>query len=291
MARVLARRVHLAHLGRAFDGRGGGVGGQCVGLPPEVPNWWRLVLRGKLPSKGAVRRGQQAGPVKRVLTEPELAQLLPWLPNYSRDVADALTLYLWTCCRGAEIVAMQRAEISDEDGTWWWTIPKAKLKMRRHPLVTDLRVPLLGRARAVVQRRLQALDGVPGNPAGWLFPSRGVLGHIEQKAVGVAVWVHAPGCTSQKDYVRPRCPVDDWAPHDLRRTGRTLLAALGCPAEVAEAALGHLQPGIIGVYDRHHYNAERLHWLSRLSQRLEQLAGQGVAAPAAPPPPAPPPPA
>ena len=44
-----------------------------------------------------------------------------------------------------------------------------------------------------------------------------------------------------------------------------------CPNEIAEAILGHVQPGIVGVYNRHHYDAERLLWLTRLSERLEGL--------------------
>ena len=64
----------------------------------------------------------------------------------------------------------------------------------------------------------------------------------------------------------------DWTPHDLRRTGRTLLASLGCPAEIAEAILGHLPPGIQSVYNLHSYDAERRRWLTRLARRLETLA-------------------
>lgn len=240
-------------------------------LPPTVPNWWRMVLRGKLPSRGKIVGGEHQGIVKRVLSEAEVGALLTWLPNFSRDIQDVLTLYLWTCCRGAEIVAMERAEIGTEAGVMWWTAPRAKLKMRRNPLTTDLRVPLLGRAAAVVARRIESHDKA------FVFPSRGASGHIEQKAVGVAVWTHLPGCESQREWVRPRVPVAAWAPHDLRRTGRTLLASLGCPAEVAEAILGHLLPGVQGVYDRHGYDAERLLWLKRLAERLEQIAGQGRA--------------
>ena len=69
-----------------------------------------------------------------------------------------------------------------------------------------------------------------------------------------------------------------WAPHDLRRTGRTVLAALGCPAEVAEAILGRLQPGIQATYNVHTYDAERRVWLTRLAERLEALASRGLAA-------------
>lgn len=95
---------------------------------------------------------------------------------------------------------------------------------------------------------------------------------FQQKAVGVAVWSHMPYSETRPEWVRPRLPVTHWAPHDLRRTGRTMLAALGCPLEVAEAILGHLPPGVQGVYNRHGYDAERRHWLGVLSARLEAIS-------------------
>lgn len=235
-------------------------------LAPDVPNWWRLVLRGKLASKGKIVGGEHQGVEKRVLSEAELQLLLPWMPNFTRAVEDALTLTLWTCCRSGEVVAMEAEEITEEPDGWWWTIPREKMKMRRNPLTVDLRVPLEGRALAVVKRRLQV------TPEGYLFPSPSKRGHIDQKALGVAVYVHMPHCEFREEWVRPRLPVAGWAPHDLRRTGRTLLASLGCPTEVAEAILGHLQPGVVGTYNRHDYSAERRAWLTQLSAKLESLA-------------------
>jgi integrase len=234
-------------------------------LPPEVPNWWRLVLRGKLPSKGKKVAGKNIGAGKRVLTQPELSLLIPWLPNFSRDIDDALTLYLWTCCRGAEIVAMEAHEITEEADGLWWTVPREKLKMLRNPLTTDLRVPLVGRARSVVMRRLDVWK------AGWLFPSRGKSGHIEQKAIGVATWMHSKRNELKPEWVRPRLPVAEFSPHDLRRTSRTVLSSLGCPFDIGELILGHLPPGTQPVYDRHGYDAERRLWLTRLSDHLESL--------------------
>jgi integrase len=169
--------------------------------------------------------------------------------------------------------------VAEEPDGWWWTVPRAKLKMRRNPLLSDLRVPLVGRALLVVQRRLaarQALSesaGAAGAAAAFVFPSRGASGHIEQKALGVAVWTHMPGCELREEWIRPRLPVQAWAPHDLRRTSRTMLAAMGCPAEVAEAILGHMLPGVQGTYNRHTWDAERRLWLTRLADRLETLAG------------------
>jgi len=45
--------------------------------------------------------------------------------------------------------------------------------------------------------------------------------------------------------------------HDLRRTARTQLAALGVRRQVAERCLGHAIRGVEGTYDRHDYFKER----------------------------------
>jgi integrase len=45
--------------------------------------------------------------------------------------------------------------------------------------------------------------------------------------------------------------------HDLRRTMRTHLAALGIRSEVAERCLGHHLRGVEGVYNTHDYFQER----------------------------------
>lgn len=102
-----------------------------------------------------------------MLSEAETGELIRWLPNFTSLADDALTLYLWTCIRGAEITAMEASEITEERDGLWWTVPKSKTKGARHPLATDLRVPLVGRAEAVVRRRLAEA------PKGYLFPSTG----------------------------------------------------------------------------------------------------------------------
>jgi integrase len=163
---------------------------------------------------------------------------------------------------------MHASEITEESDGLWWTIPKAKTKNARVELATDLRVPLEGRAATIVRRRLNLSSD------GYLFPSTGRFGHVEQKTIGVAVHYHLPHCKTTPQYQRPRLPVIKWAPHDLRRTSRTLLAAMGCPDSVAEAILGHIQPGIQGTYNRHGYDKERREWIRLLSTKLENLASE-----------------
>ena len=239
-------------------------------IPEETPNWWRQILRGKLRSKGKIVDGAHQGRERRVLDANEMATLIRFLPNFTQLIDDILTLYIWTGARGAEIVQMEAREIAQEADGWWWTVPKEKLKMGRNDLAVDFRVPLVGRALAVVRRRLVLYQ------KGYLFPSQRAnarLPHVEQKVVGVAVYGVRP------DVVNERLPADrpkvlrlaSWAPHDLRRTVKTTLASMGCPEEVSEAVLGHMPHGIIGVYNRHTYDKERKVWLTLLAEYWEKL--------------------
>lgn len=235
-------------------------------LPETSPNWWRLIMRGQLRSKGRMIQGERAGKSKRVLSEAELSLVIPWLPNFSRLVEEVCTLYLWTGTRGGEITAIMAEEVTDEVDGLWWTVPRLKTKNGWREGSIDLRVPLVGRAEAIVRRRIEAVK------TGYLFPSGGKLPWIQQKTIGCQVWMHMPYSTTRPEYVRPRLPVTKWAPHDLRRSARTQLAAIGCSDEVAEAVLGHMPTGIKGVYNLHSYDKERREWLTKLSARLEALA-------------------
>jgi len=236
-------------------------------LDENTPNWWREILAGKLRSKGAMRDGERKGTAKRTLSETEIHTLLTVdLLRFSQQVQDFLVLQLWTCTRGAEIVNMRREHITDETDGVWWTVPKALTKGRNNPSATDLRVPLAGRALEVVQR----LRGQQ-----WLFPSvshKGVTGPQKQTYMESKVHYLQPYSNVKPEHVRERLTVTHWSPHDLRRTGRTMLAQMGCPNEVAESILGHVRPGVQGVYDLHAYNSERRHWLTLWSDKLASLA-------------------
>jgi integrase len=232
-------------------------------IPAETPNWWRQVMRGKLRSKGRTVNGEIKS-TTRVLSNAELIALIPWMPNLSETICDVLTLYLWTGLRGGEIVAIEGKEVSDEVDGLWWTIPKRKTKNKNRPNATDHRVPLIGRAEQIVRRRMQTYG------KGYLFPTM-KRGHITQKSVQAIVWSHQPYGMEKTGVKRQEIPVTHWSPHDLRRTARTLLASLKCPRDVAESIIGHLLPGVEGIYNQYKYDHEKREWLTRLDAHLEGL--------------------
>lgn len=233
-------------------------------LPETAVNWWRLILRGKIRSKGKTIAGQNIGTAKRVLSDEETGELIAWLPSFAGVIPDVLTLYLWTGTRGAEICAMKGSEVKDENGQLWWTIPKAKTKNARHQNASDQRVALFGRALSVVKRR----KNLYGDD--FLFQKRDG-GHVKQKFITEQVFWRQPYCSFRPEYRRPMLTVTHWAPHDLRRTSRTILAKIGCPDAVGETILGHMLHGVEGIYNQHKYDNEKAVWLEKLSDYLESL--------------------
>lgn len=243
-------------------------------LSGETPNWWRSVQKGRLVSKGKKMGGKHVGRRRRYLTDAEIGELLNWLPNMQKIGEDAVIMYLWTGARGSEIFAMNASQLAEKDGVLWWTIPKELTKNARFPDATDLRVPLFGRAREVVKRRLREAD-----EDGDLFLSATGSRYSTRTFSGYLYDLQPYSPKSQrKGRVRKVLTVTDWTAHNLRRTTRTMLSALGCPKEVAEAIVGHMPEKIEGTYNAYSYDAERVQWLSRVDQRLEELASLALPA-------------
>jgi integrase len=62
-----------------------------------------------------------------------------------------------------------------------------------------------------------------------------------------------------------------WSAHDLRRTLRTELSALGVGLEVKELILAHRLPALVGVYDQHSFLTERAAALEAWAAALARI--------------------
>jgi integrase len=68
--------------------------------------------------------------------------------------------------------------------------------------------------------------------------------------------------------------VSGWRIHDLRRTVRTKVAALGVPEIVGERILNHLPQGLTKTYNVHDYTAEKRHALQTWAKNLSNIIGK-----------------
>ena len=155
-----------------------------------------------------------------------------------------IRMLLLTTQRLDKVLTMAWADI-DADGVW--RIPN--VSKREKPHGGELKLPQLARDL------IAALPVLEGNP--YVFAGRG-QGHINGHSKNKARLDEASGVT-------------DWVVHDLRRTARSLLSRAGVRPDIAERTLGHVQPGVANVYDRHAYFDEKADALAKLAALVERI--------------------
>lgn len=199
---------------------------------------------------------------KRVLSDKELKAVLAWLPGsgFSTTQKNVIRLTLWTGCRTGEVCQAEWRDMDLEKGTW-------HMRDSKNGAERYVQLP----RQAVEFLRQLRLNGTT-----YVFPSSRTGRPIQQKSLTETKWhLRNPEQVQKNRKFRPeQCwldTVEDWSPHDLRRTVRTGLSRLRCPSEVAEAVLGHSRKGIEGTYDLHGYEEECREWLQKWADHLDTL--------------------
>lgn len=214
---------------------------------------------------------------ERVLTEPEIKTLWNSLDSSSVAISDeirrALKLILVTAQRPGEVTGMHTQEIDGQ----WWTIPAERAKNGRTHRVylTPLALELIG--------DLTVIDPENGEtiPKGYIFPCphKKKVQPMDAHALPVAVrrnlaWsiTDAKGKPLYDKDGKPatenKLGIDQFTPHDLRRTAATFMAQMGYMDEVIDAVLNHTKQGVIRVYNLHKYDIEKQKALEAWTRKL-----------------------
>ena len=194
----------------------------------------------------------------RVLNDREIARVLQAARGMTAPFGPLVELLLLTGQRREEVGGMAWSEISDD--LTKWTIPKERAKNGAASIV-----PLSAGAIALLQNRLTVMRETR---AGLVFPGEG------GKQFG--------GWSKAKAALDEASGVTGWRLHDLRRTVATGLQRLGVRLEVTEAVLNHIsgtRAGIVGVYQRHDWAAEKIAALSGWGECVVKLAVPGSEGP------------
>lgn len=166
---------------------------------------------------------------ERVLSDEELVAI--WRATEGQGSFNHIvrTLVL-TGQRREEVARMAWVEISPDIGAW--TIPSARAKNGAAHIV-PLSSPVADLLRASPRHGELVFPGDRGAFAGF---------------------------SKAKAALDARSGVANWRLHDLRRTMATGLQRLGVRLEVTEAVLNHTagsRAGVVGIYQRHDYAAEK----------------------------------
>jgi integrase len=184
-------------------------------------------------------------PRSRVLNSDELAQLFEKIretPSFGEDNLLAVNLLLALCVRKGELLGARWEEFDLEalsPSGAVWRLPAARTKTGE-----GLEIPLVPE---VVDWFLRLRELAAGSE--YVFPKRRRDPRERVPHVGVD--------TLNAALQRVKHGLPHFTLHDLRRTARTHLAALGIRREVAERCLGHKLRGVEGTYDRHDYFKDR----------------------------------
>ena len=160
----------------------------------------------------------------------------------------ALKLILCTAQRRGEIVGAEWSEFNLDDKVW--EIPSSKTKSER-----PNRVPINKLALSLLVELKQLSDD-----SKFLFPSDRTGGHIDPRAITRALR------NIQTDF-----GIEQFKPHDLRRTAATGMAALGVQRLTISKILNHAEGGVTHIYDRHEYDQEKKHALETWEGKLESI--------------------
>jgi integrase len=197
--------------------------------------------------KGMARGAEQAR--SRVFTDDELRAIWKATADYP-VYGPLLRFILLTATRRFEAGHMRWAELNGAISTTRglvpssvaWTIPAARYKTN-----LDHVIPLSGMALSVLPKR----NGE------FVFSKNG------HQAMG--------GYGRHKRAIDEASGVSGWVIHDLRRTARSLLSRAGVPTDHAERCLGHVIPGVRGVYDRHEYFEEKARAFEALAAQVGRI--------------------
>lgn len=175
---------------------------------------------------------------------------------FGRDNELAIRLLLLLGLRKGELIRAKWSEIVFKGPVW--RLPKERTKTGR-----SIQIPLPAVAVEHFEELQQRACG-----SEWVLPARRRgkrrLGHIGPDTLNSALQKLPHG-------------LEDFSLHDLRRTMRTQLSALGVRPEVAERCLNHKLRGILGVYDRYDFLPERRAALDQWSQVIERLDADDMA--------------
>jgi integrase len=187
----------------------------------------------------------------------------------------AVWLCLSTLCRIGELLMARWEHVDLDAGVWH--IPKANTKktagkQQDHTIYLS----------PFAVRQFESLRRIRSESA-WCFPARNVKAgdtHIDVKAVTKQIGdrqaqfkerTALKNRTHDNTLVLSKGKAGEWTPHDLRRTGATMMQALGVSLDVIDRCQNHVLAGskVRRAYMHHDFAAETREAWKKLGDKIE----------------------
>lgn len=209
----------------------------------------------------------------RVLSDTEvkeLARKLPIAGMWDSSVG-AIWIMLSTCCRVGEISQARIADVDLEAGEWCIPPDNSKNGKAHTVHLSDF---AMTHFRALIERA-RKLDSDRVLPA---KHRNNDARHVCPKSLAKQIGDRQRGVDGKPMKGRTRLveslmlPGGKWTPHDLRRTGATMMGRLGVRPDVIEKCLNHVEQNrLVRIYQRQELREEQRDAWRLLGERLELL--------------------
>lgn len=211
---------------------------------------------------------------ERVLSEDEIRALKTLLPaaKLAKPTELAVWIMLATCCRVGEISKARWSDIDLAQGTWIIPADNAKNKKPHTIFLSAFAAKQFENLRAIC------------TSADWAYPNSAddkvSAEKVEPSHINLKAIVKQLRDRQRTEALNKRSAAvttlklsgGDWVPHDLRRTGATMMASLGVMPAIIERCLNHVEQNrMTRVYQRYDFSAEQRQAWTLLGQRLEIL--------------------
>ena len=201
----------------------------------------------------------------RILTDDELREVWHAAGALDWPFGPIVRLLILTGQRRGEVTDMRWSEVDIEKRTW--TIPKERVKNGVEHVV------------ALSTQAVEILETLPTIKArsGLVFTMTtvtAVSGHSRAKRR-----LDALVEKQRKNDDTEAAPMPSWVLHDLRRTVASGMARLGINLPVIEKVLNHVSGsfgGIVAVYQRHSFDAEKRTALEAWGRHVEAVVNEKV---------------
>ena len=203
----------------------------------------------------------------RILSEDEIRALHKQISS-ARLLASteaAIWLALSTCCRIGELLSAEWKHVRLDAREWFIPAENSKNGKPHTVYLSDFSL-----------HQFEILRSISG-ASRWCFPNRRNTGHVCEKTVTKQIGDRQRGDGSRMSR-RSSCTGalilrgGKWTPHDLRRTGETMMIALRVIPEVADRCLNHTEQNRVRrIYQRYNYDNEKRDAWRVLGERLELL--------------------
>lgn len=246
------------------------------GNPAVLVDVMKLAPHGYTNERDRVLSESELRTLARAFTQTEANyRLAPNRRSASRPVIKETQCAVWisisTTCRIGELLMAEWKHVDFEARTW--LIPKENTKGTRKTRQDQL-VQLSDFAWGMF-KQLHSLTG----KTRWLFPSSDQKSHVNLKTISKQIGdrqIKFKNRTHLKNRTNDNSLAlgdTKWTPHDLRRTGATMMQALGIPMDVIDRCQNHVLAGskVRRSYMLHDYAKEKHNAWNKLGDWLTTI--------------------